>query len=286
MITRTYHIEFLTPCFCAGACQTRAELRPPSIRGQLRWWFRCIGGTPNEEQTVFGGVRDKNPLASSFVVRVRQQPSGGQKDWEKKIPGKGVGALAYLQGFFCDRTGRLQPHGAIPPGSTAVIELLFKTPPTPRLEQSLRLFFSIGAIGFRATRAAGAIASREHQLTPQSWKQLELELAGAGFTVHLLDDDFKNDWAALLLRAGNLLKHKLRGKNGGLGVSSAQPSPLGSPDPRQASALLFRPVRIDGHLRLALIEAPHDRVLDAESRRTSGETKPLLNLALHKSLIR
>lgn len=286
MITRTYHIQFLTPCFCAGANQTHAELRPPSIRGQLRWWFRCMGGSPEEEQAVFGGVRGETPLASSFIVRVRQQPTGGQKNWHEKIPGQGVGPAAYLQGFFCDRTGRLQQHGAIPPGSTAVVECMFKTPPTPRLEQSLRLFFSIGAMGFRATRAAGAIASREHQLTSQTWKELQVELEQAGFTVHLMSEDFKNDWSALVLRAGNILKNKLRGKNGGLGISSAKPSPLGSPDPRQTSALHFRPVRIDGTLRLALIEAPHERVLDTESRRTNGETKPLLSLVLQKSLIR
>jgi len=52
----TYEIEIITPCFCAGADQARAEIRVPSIRGQLRWWFRALGGTREQEKKVFGGV--------------------------------------------------------------------------------------------------------------------------------------------------------------------------------------------------------------------------------------
>lgn len=38
-------IEFVTPCFLAGADQTAAaEWRAASIRGQLRWWFRAVAG--------------------------------------------------------------------------------------------------------------------------------------------------------------------------------------------------------------------------------------------------
>lgn len=56
MIQKTYTLEFLMPCFCAGADQARAEIRAPAIRGQLRWWFRALGGSAADERTVFGGV--------------------------------------------------------------------------------------------------------------------------------------------------------------------------------------------------------------------------------------
>gem|GEM_PF-5039651 len=160
MITRTYHIEFLTPCFCAGANQTQAELRASAIRGQLHWWFRCLGGTLDEERSIFGSVHGDQPLASTFIVRVTQQPSGGETNWHAKIPHQGTHPIVYLLGFFCGRTGRLNPKGAIPPGSKAKIEIIFRRPPTQRLEQTLRIFFSIGALGFRTTRAAGALTSK------------------------------------------------------------------------------------------------------------------------------
>lgn len=269
----TYEIEFLTPCFCAGADQTRAELRAASIRGQLRWWFRCLGGSPAEERAVFGGVHADNPTTSTFAIRVVKQPTGGSQDWDKQIPQQGVEPRAYLLGFFCGRTGRLNPKGAIPPSSRAVVEIIFKRAPSTRLQQTLRTFFSIGALGFRATRAAGALTSPQHALTSQSWTTLAEELQAAGFHVALLKDDFGNDWVRLLRFAGDLLKNKLRGKGGlgiGAGPGGTTPNVLGSAKPRQTSVLHLRPVRIDGKLRLALIEAPHNRVLGTDARRAHG----------------
>jgi hypothetical protein len=289
MNVRPYEIEFLTPCFCGGAEQTRAELRPSAIRGQLRWWFRCLGGTPAEERTVFGGVQGDNTAASNFAVRVTRQPEGGQKDWHSDIPRQGLEPKVYLLGFFCGRTGRLNaPNGALAPGSRAVVEVVFKRPPTPRFEQTLRVFFSIGAIGFRATRAAGALTSTQHGLTAQTWNNLAAELRSAGFDLALLNTDFGQDWLRLLGFAGGLLKDKLRGR-GGLGISAGRggsnPNALGSAEPRQASVLHLRPVRIDGRLRLALVEAPHARILGQKARRAHGNRGPIVTLATQRRLI-
>lgn len=287
MIRRTYDIEFLTPCFCAGAEQTRAELRPASIRGQLRWWFRCLGGSPAEERAIFGGVHGNNPTASTLAIRILRQPQGGQRDWHSQIPQQGVAPRAYLLGFFCGRTGRLNPSGALPPGSVASIEVILKNPPSQRLEQTLRVFFSIGALGFRATRAAGAFASQQHRLTHQSWTALAEELRKVGFQVTLLGAS-GNDWVRLLTTAGELLKNKLRGREGlgiGAGRNGSQPNALGSAEPRQSSVLHLRPVRIDGQLRLALIEAPHQRILGQPARRAHGSRGSIIAMARQRNLI-
>jgi hypothetical protein len=287
MMIRTYHIEFLTPCFCAGAEQTRAELRPAAIRGQLRWWFRCLGGSAAEEREIFGGVHGDSPAASTFTVRVRQQPVGGQGDWHTRIPQQGVEPRAYLLGFFCGRTGRLNPKGSLAPGSRAVVEVAFKRPPTQRLEQALRVFFSIGALGFRATRAAGALASDEHPLTQARWAALANELRSAGFDVALEPTRF-NDWVQLIRFAGEFLKNKLRGREG-LGISAGRngsnPNVLGSAKPRQASVLHLRPVRIDSCLRLAFIEAPHDRILGQPARRAHENGETVVTLAKRRDFI-
>lgn len=283
MITRTYHLEFLTPCFCAGAHPARAEFRPAAIRGQLRWWFRCLGGCVSEERVTFGGVHGDTPAASTFLIRTQMQTDTGQRDWHSpsNIPNQGLEPRAYLLGFFCGRTGRLQPGGAIPPGRKAVVQLVFRLPPTPRLEQTLRVFFSAGALGFRATRAAGAFASAEHPLSSTTWKMLAAELGGAGFTVALLKPEFR-DWVQLIRYAGDMLKNRLRSR-AGLGISAGRngtrANALGSAEPRQASALHFRPVRIDGKLRLVLMEAPHQRILGDPAQRAHGNRGPIVKLA-------
>jgi hypothetical protein len=246
-----------------------------------------LGGTAAEERDLFGGVHGDNPAASTLTVRVRQQPAGGLGDWHTRIPQQGVEPRAYLLGFFCGRTGRLNAKGALAPGSRAVVEVTFKRPPTQRLEQALRVFFSIGALGFRTTRAAGALTADEHALTEAGWNTLAGELHAKGFEVALGRDSFA-DWVQLVRFAGELLKNKLRGRDG-LGISAGRngsnPNALGSAEPRQASVLHLRPVRIDGRLRLALIEAPHARILGQPARRAHANRGAIVALAKQRRLI-
>lgn len=281
MNQRSYDIEFLTPCFCAGAEQTHAELRPSAIRGQLRWWFRCLGGGFAEEAAIFGGMHGDQPASSTFSVRAQVQLGTGQRNWyhPDNIPQHGMAPKTYLLGFFCGRTHRLQAGAALPPGCKATVRLLFRRPPAERLERALRVFFSVGALGFRATRAAGAFACTQHALSNDGWNTLADELKQAHFTVGLLPQEFR-DWTQLIHQAGSLLKNHLRSKDGlGAGQNGTKANALGSADPRQASALHLRPARIDGKLRLALIEAPHRRVLGDAARNAHGNRGSILGLA-------
>ena len=69
-------IELLTPTFCRGAYQDTPEIRVPSIRGMVRWWFRALGGSADDEKSAFGGLnkfgqrtRDE-VIASPLVFRI------------------------------------------------------------------------------------------------------------------------------------------------------------------------------------------------------------------------
>jgi CRISPR/Cas system CMR-associated protein Cmr1 (group 7 of RAMP superfamily) len=282
--TQTYHIEFLTPCFCGGANQNQAELRASAIRGELRWWFRVLGGSATEERDVFGGVHGEFPAASKLVVRARSDPGTGEKEWfaPNKIPRQGMDRGAYLLGFFCGRTDRLQTGGALPPGSTANVWVTLRQPANKHLEQTLRLFFSLGGIGFRVTRTAGSFTSREHPLTEEAWDDLASELDAADFASVLLVDKFSK-WEQLVGHAGYLLKNRLRSKSEGLGISAGRngttPNALGSADPRQASVVHLRAVRINGILRLALLEPPHQAILGVQAQKAHGNRGSILRLA-------
>lgn len=286
MIQRVYHIEFLTPAFCAGALQDQAELRPPAIRGALRWWFRALGGSREEEASIFGSVQKDSQESSQIIVRTTFHRGTGEANWfsPDKIPNQGMDRGAYLLGFFCGRTHRLTDKGALPPGSSAVVTVLLRRTPTPRLEQTLRVFHSVGAVGFRSTRTAGSLCSKEHSLTANTWEQLSAELEQAGFSVRLHSSIFPN-WVRLVSEAGYFLKHNLRSSTEGLGIGAGRngtnANALGSATPRQSSVLHFRAVRIDGQLRLALIEAPHHRILGEKATRAHGNRGPILDLLDH-----
>ena len=59
-ITVTFECETITPMFLRGADGRTPELRAPSIKGAMRYWWRAINGhlAPNEllamESAIFG----------------------------------------------------------------------------------------------------------------------------------------------------------------------------------------------------------------------------------------
>ena len=79
MKTETFHLELITPCFCGGAePEKQAEIRATSIRGQLRWWFRTLGGfksldpmpVRDQEALIFGSTAGDEGRAGKVILRV------------------------------------------------------------------------------------------------------------------------------------------------------------------------------------------------------------------------
>ncbi|MCZ7641232.1 MAG: type III-B CRISPR module RAMP protein Cmr1 [Verrucomicrobia bacterium] len=80
MNTDTFLLELITPCFCGGAePEQQAEIRAPSIRGQLRWWFRTLGGFKSlapmsvreQEAMIFGTTAGDEGQAGRLTIRPR-----------------------------------------------------------------------------------------------------------------------------------------------------------------------------------------------------------------------
>lgn len=289
----TYDVEILTPCFCAGADQARAEIRVPSIRGQLRWWFRVLGASAAQEKAVFGGVhalagerRDEAARSSAVAIRVSKfkagvpwQPfridpndsqayiwyfasaSADKKRWWNKPPTRGGGQPVP------------NPDGNVPAGSSFQLHVLFRRPVEPALEALLRDaiegMLRFGCLGLRSSRGLGALCCFQLAGGREDYEQAARRLLEArGFAVRWMDS--RPDWRSCLAYAGDVLKNQLRAN---CKVTQNRLSPLGNAAPRHASAVHLRPVRVAvGEWRLLLFEAPHDRVLPQQARRP----KPLL----------
>lgn len=71
----TFKCEIVTPMFLAGADGIEPDLRPPSIKGAMRFWWRAMHGhytlskLQEEETRIFGGGGE-NAKRSSFQLRV------------------------------------------------------------------------------------------------------------------------------------------------------------------------------------------------------------------------
>jgi len=66
LFTVTFECEVLTPMFLGSSDPRDAELRPPSIKGAIRFWWRAMNGGMNltemheDEKNIFGGIPDSS----------------------------------------------------------------------------------------------------------------------------------------------------------------------------------------------------------------------------------
>jgi hypothetical protein len=140
----THRITFLTPLFSKGSYDNRPEIRPPSIRGQLHWWFRALGYSYADEMTIFGGVHG-GARASKVVVRVGGIV--GQSGEVATLPHKHAGQASPKAAFMAGTAFDLHLSTRLG-GLTAAHSGAFN--------RTVKAWLLAGTLGLRATRAAGS----------------------------------------------------------------------------------------------------------------------------------
>jgi len=239
-------IEVLTPLFNRGAYQDMPELRVPSIRGMVRWWFRTLGGTADEEKEVFGGMKkfgrhlSGEVIASPLVFRVSQIHVQRANPNPLTLPHK--------QG------GQGSPQAAFAPGATFTLEVFtrfgnLKPELERKAENALEVWLLLGALGLRANRTGGNVWPA-NGAAPATAAALRARLTELGCR-----------WPVMLAgsEAGSTLD-QLR--------AAATDTVDGMPEifgqvrgGRIASKVKFKIVRLQSQLRL-LVFAPEQRILD------------------------
>jgi len=132
----------------------------------------------------------------------------------------------------------------------------------PAFDEALVAFLTLGALGLRATRGLGAFHCKQATEIDKVIASLERK----SFTVKRRSnpDEF-NDYSIALKDWASWLRYKLRKDH-----KAERPSPLGSSEPRQASAIHFRPIRkSNNQITWLAFEPPASRVLGPESRGNS-----------------
>lgn len=286
MISESITFECITPCFCAGADQTKAEIRPSAIRGALRWWFRALGGTREQENEVFGGSEPVAASALRIRVRdVRPKPVGHLHQPRGEDP---LSYILYFPSVSSDKR-RWNPESCFGAGTTFVLEIhqMRALPDATLFRDALQAFRHYGSIGMHVTRGLGAVHATG--ITPETIEQTDQMLTKAGFTIRK-SPHTHNIWDQALKEVGQRLQGDFREEYGAGGNKKPpQASALGSTPisdsklkqnnwkqvPRQTSAVYLRPFkRSDGKLMVVAFEAPHERVLGAVSR--SRHSEPIL----------
>jgi CRISPR-associated protein Cmr1 len=189
MPTLTVRLKTITPLFLGGAEPNDfAELRPPAIKGLLRFWYRAVN--PNyrnrtEEARIFGGT-GATEGQSTFRLQLEspiQEKMGWDLERYQRAPfqkGGSQGAppkngLLYL-GFPLRLGGN--DRKAIPPGTSFSVKIRFSTTPTEEIRKAVLsswwLLGHFGGLGTRSRRGFGTVALQGWECEGQEIKDLPI----------------------------------------------------------------------------------------------------------------
>lgn len=236
--------EFITPAFLCGANQSRAEIRTASVRGQLRWWFRVLGGTREQETAVFGGVHG-GTTASAVVVRV-SDVKAVHADFPKLVPNTTRMYLYYFASVSGASKGiRVERDAWFAPGTRFRLDILLRAPIPEKnlnlLKCSVQCFSRLGALGLRATRGCGVFTDTRDVPTAADFDAWTKTLPD-GLLVKTLPGGPCRTADDAQMHLGSFLQDFRRSN----GLKSSRPTALGfsSGQRRESSALKLRPVQI------------------------------------------
>jgi CRISPR type III-B/RAMP module RAMP protein Cmr1 len=170
MNTQTYPLELITPGFCGGAWpETQAEIRAPSIRGQLRWWFRALGGfqslapmsMSDQENRIFGQAKGNMAVASRLIVRVHNSDPNQLRSRISK-DADGLHAPVGSERGYLLFPLRNQRRAVFEAGQLPRFELIILWHGDAKLWEDIQALVTVfghwGSLGFRSRRAMGALA--------------------------------------------------------------------------------------------------------------------------------
>lgn len=243
----SYRLSFITPLFSKGSYDDIPEVRPPSIRGQLHWWFRALGGSHRAEKSIFGSVHG-GAAASKVVVRVNNL--GGEKGEVATLPHK--------------RGGLASPKFAYKPGTTCDLHITFRLGGLDShlgeaFERTVEAWLLLGTLGLRGTRAAGSFAwnplSMGAATPPQNIAEYRarcaMVLQAAPLECHLIDQAFNS-----AEEARRIVSDTIGGREDKQGASELASIryPLGRVfGERKTSPLRFRIVRLGTQFHIVAV---------------------------------
>lgn len=273
---KSCNLQLITPCFCAGADQQVPELRAASFRGELRWWFRCLGGSRELESAVFGSVHG-DCKASAVAILVRDVKGNPNFNWGFEQP-QFKGVNSYYITYFLKAgkdDGALRHDAYLPPGIKFTLELRQLRELSAEAKELLFLAWdclcNLGAVGARKTRALGAYApvNEAEQCLPSLLNHATVKKY---FLIKYFEKSdcgnfsSEEDITKLLTFCAQKLKEYRKNymlhptltpgqkpaKEGFYGITALGNAING----RQSSAVRFRPVLVNNKLQLCILKAP------------------------------
>ncbi len=172
MKTRDYEIEVVTPLFLSGADQTNVELRAPSIKGQLRWWWRAMHGhltlseLKKKEEEIFGSTSKRSSFSlivdSAHIKMSKDNLPPGKKEMVtsrgKTFPMSIIDYLAYGIAEFQKGKGNVYKRPHIRPKSIFNMKCVFYNENIiTEIEKTILYWIYFGGLGAKSRNGFGSL---------------------------------------------------------------------------------------------------------------------------------
>ncbi len=262
MSTLEISLRVLSPAFVRGRNKSAAELRAPSFKGQLRWWYRAWNPLAFElesdwaEGRVMGGT-GRSEGQCPFTLRIRPEAEPALVSWssiESKAEKGSInkpGGLRYLGFSFGMPSQDSRNKKAIAPGSRFRAVHLVRSEPSHEQVRALLaswwLLAHLGGIGARSRRGFGSLV-----LESWSWPGQEEVLNDLPLPATAESGD---DWSRQILQGLDTLTRWAPGRDGW---------PSSAPRLDRESRVVLRAEKAWNHWQAAMEDA--GRVL-AQGRR-------------------
>jgi CRISPR-associated protein Cmr1 len=179
MTSIKFKCEIITPMFIGGADGKSADLRPPSIKGALRFWWRSVNSNislkdlKNKEAEIFGGTEETQGK-SKFSINVKHnltsitRPLPPERKVDDFVRGRNVkiNILEYLAyGTYYWRNGKpiIDKEYYPPEGDFFVSINIFDTIYANDILKSFRLLSNFGGLGAKSRNGYGNFVITEIQ---------------------------------------------------------------------------------------------------------------------------
>ncbi len=184
MKTITFHCQTITPMFLAGADGKTPELRPPSIKGAMRFWWRAMNGhldlkaLKEREGDIFGN----NEKRSKVVLGIENKGTINTHS-QKPIHYKNYSTDAIAKNQSFDLKTTLYPNHFLD---------------EQKFVSFITLFFLLGGAGKRQRRGFGSIKicssnSSCFKKMPETYNEIIYEFKKTGLEKYFYLGKKQND---------------------------------------------------------------------------------------------
>lgn len=174
---KEYEIEVVTPLFLGGANPEKAEIRAPSFKGMLRFWWRALnpqlagegfGELYGRESDIFGNTEKKSKISLKIETSDIETKLDLLKKFKVKSNGKtfGLDILNYLAYGTMEQKGNVLKRDYITPKSKFKISIQGPKSQVPEsyigaVELALKYLLSFGGLGAKSRNGFGSLYCKD-----------------------------------------------------------------------------------------------------------------------------